>query len=67
MDACWLRCCIFISKKRIFIQINFLSSIVQNLKKSIDIGHYDMLSIGSLEFSLNKLSTIINKIEKKLT
>ena len=36
------------------------------MKNAIEIGHYDMLAIGSLSFSLKKLSKSINAIEKKL-
>ena len=36
------------------------------LKKSIEVGHYDILSIGSLGFSIDKLKPMIGKIEKKL-
>ena len=56
----------FLLVKKDFYKNKFLQLNSSEFKKAIDIGHYDMLAIGSLEFSLNKLSTIINKIEKKL-
>ena len=56
----------FLLVKKDFYKNKFLQLNSSEFKKAIEVGHYDMLAIGSLEFSLNKLSTIINKIEKKL-
>ena len=56
----------FLLVKKDFYKNKFLQLNSSELKKAIEIGHYDMLAIGSLEFSLNKLSSSINKIEKKL-
>ena len=36
------------------------------MKQCIEIGHFDMLAIGSLSISLNKLQILIESIEKKL-
>ena len=56
----------FILVKKNFYLNKFFNSDYNELKKSIDIGHYDMLSIGSLGFSIDKLKPMIGKIEKKL-
>jgi len=56
----------FILVKKNFYTNKFLNSNYNELKKSLDIGHYDILSIGSLAFSLDKLKIIIEEIEKKL-
>ena len=56
----------FILIKKNFYLNKFLNSDYYELKKSIDIGHYNMLSIGSLGFSIDKLKPMIGKIEKKL-
>ena len=47
-------------------RLNYLAYNYNELKKSIEVGHYDMLSIGSLGFSIDKLKPMIGKIEKKL-
>jgi len=56
----------FILIKKNFYLNKFLNTDYYELKKSIDIGHYNMLSIGSLGFSIDKLKPMIGKIEKKL-
>ena len=55
----------------ILIKDNFYSNKFVSLKKKeaqdfIELGHYDMLAIGSLSFSLKKLTESIDMIEKKL-
>ena len=56
----------FILVKKKFYSNKFFNSNYNELKKSIEVGHYDMLSIGSLGFSIDKLKPMIGKIEKKL-
>ena len=56
----------FMLVKKDFFKNKFIKSSKTEFKKSIDIGHYNILAIGSLFFSLNKLKFKIEKIEKKL-
>ena len=56
----------FILVKKNFYSNKFFNSNYNELKKSIEVGHYDILSIGSLGFSIDKLKPMIRKIEKKL-
>ena len=56
----------FILVKKHFYKNKFINSSKVEFKKSIDIGHYNILAIGSLFFSVNKLKLKIEKIEKKL-
>ncbi len=57
----------FMLVKKHFYNNKFIKSSQVEFKRSIDIGHYNMLAIGSLFFSVNKLKLKIEKIEKKLT
>ena len=56
----------FMLGKSHFYKNNFIKSNKIDFKRIIDLGHYDILAIGSLFFSLNKLKNKINNIEKKL-
>ena len=56
----------FILIKETFYKNNFLLMNKINMKQCLEIGHYDMLAIGSLSLSLNKLQIMIESIEKKL-
>ena len=56
----------FMLVKKHFYKNKFINSSKVEFKKSIDIGHYNILAIGSLLFSINKLKLKIEKIEKKL-
>ena len=56
----------FLLIKNHFYKNIFLKSDKLQMENAIEIGHYDMLAIGSLSFSLKKLSKSINAIEKKL-
>ena len=56
----------FMLVKKHFYKNKFINSNKVKFKKSIDIGHYNILAIGSLLFSINKLKFKIEKIEKKL-
>jgi len=56
----------FILVKKNFYLNKYFDCNYNKLKKLIEIGHYDMLSIGSLGFSIDKLKPIIGKVEKQL-
>ena len=56
----------FMLVKSHFYKNNFIKSNKIDFKRIIDLGHYDILAIGSLFFSLNKLKNKIDNIEKKL-
>jgi len=56
----------FILIKETFYKNNFLLTTKIKMKQCIEIGHFDMLAIGSLSISLNKLQILIESIEKKL-
>ncbi len=56
----------FILVKKNFYLNKFFNCNYNKLKKLIEIGHYDMLSIGSLGFSIDKLKPMIGKVEKQL-
>tara|TARA_B100001029_G_scaffold26517_1_gene18934 strand:+ start:727 stop:1758 length:1032 start_codon:yes stop_codon:yes gene_type:complete len=56
----------FILVKHSFYKNKFVDLDKVKMKESFEMGHYDMLAIGSLSFSLKKLKKSIYSIEKKL-
>ena len=56
----------FILVKEAFYNNNFFLTDKIKMTECLEIGHYDMLAIGSLSFSLKKLQILIDSIEKKL-
>jgi len=56
----------FILIKQSFYKNKFIALNKSQMKECFEMGHYDMLAIGSLSFSLKRLEKSINSIEKKL-
>jgi len=56
----------FILIKKSFYKNKFIDLNKAQMKECFEMGHYDMLAIGSLSFSLKKLEKSIDSIEKKL-
>ena len=56
----------FILIKKSFYKNKFIDLNKAQMKECFEMGHYDMLAIGSLSFSLKKLVKSIDSIEKKL-
>jgi len=56
----------FILIKKSFYKNKFIDLNKAQMKECFEMGHYDMLAIGSLSFSLKKLDKSIDSIEKKL-
>ena len=56
----------FILIKQSFYKNKFIALNKSQMKECFEMGHYDMLAIGSLSFSLKRLEKSIKSIEKKL-
>ena len=56
----------FILIKQSFYKNKFIALNKSQMKECFEMGHYDMLAIGSLSFSLKRLEKSIDSIEKKL-
>ena len=56
----------FVLIKNNFYSNKFLNTDKSKMQNAIELGHYDMLAIGSLSLSLKKLRKSIHSIEKKL-